>query len=640
MQPTTGPGDGFRHGDAAVAGRPLGDALSWRRIHFYIMACHADGSGVAVRRFLQRKLTRPVLVVMATALVANLFVGALVALSLYASYQQYRERAAVTSRNTNRLVAQGVASEIDRVDLGLQAVSDEYLRLHAAGRLDGSALTRFLVRQQARLPMVDSLWIADAHGRVLHGSDQEPPSVVSLADRDYFAALRDNSAAGLVISRPVLGKISGKWVLIFGRRLTGADGRFLGIAIAPVTIAWFEKMFARLEVGPKGAVVLRGDASRDFDLLGRFPSAGYVGQTKVSAQFRAMITARPQEGTYEAYAGADNIRRTFSYQAVGAYPLITLVGLSTDDTLSPWWHEVRQLAALAIVFAVLSALGGWALVRAWNNRAAAYESIRGLNEELAKDNIARRNAENEVVRLNTVLEQRVRERTAELETANKDLESFSYSASHDLRAPLRAIAGYSQILLEDERRNLSATGQEMLDRVIHNSTRMGKLIDDILAYSRAGRRSLDCHAIDMTALARDIAAELAADYPAARVRIDDMPDSMGDRTMLEQIFQNLIGNALKYSAKQDQPEVTVGVERDGDRNVYFVRDNGAGFDMQYAGGLFGMFHRLHGEAEFPGTGVGLAIVKRLIERHGGRIWAQAEPGNGATFYFTLGAEKL
>lgn len=586
---------------------------------------------------LRQVFSKPVRAVLATALLADIFVILLVAVSLQASYQQYKERAAVTSRNTNRLVANGIAGEINRIDMGLRAIGDEYARQQAAGRIDPQVLTRFLQRQQERLPMANGLRIVDADGIVRHGADKELPSGISVADRDYFIALRDHPSREFVISRPVLGKISGEWVLIFAHRLSAPDGRFAGMAIAPVTIAWFEQVFARLETGPEGAVVLRGDASRDFDLLGRYPPAGFVGQTKVSAQFRAMITANPQEGSYEAHAGADNIRRSFSYRAVGNYPLITLVGLGTDDILAGWWREVAKLAALAAAFVVLTSLGGWLVVRAWNARARAYEEIRLLNAELKQDNIARRRAEEEITRLNAVLEQRVRERTAELEAVNKNLESFSYSVSHDLRAPLRAITGYSDILLEDESPRLSADGKAMLGRLIHSTAKMGTLINDILEYSKAGRRPVSADFLDMTALARDVAARLAEEYPAARVRIGEMPACVGDRTMLEQVLQNLIGNSLKYSAKKEHPEIEVGTTEEDGRSVYFVRDNGAGFDMAHTEGMFTMFRRMHNETEFPGMGVGLAIVKRLIERNGGEIWAKAAPGQGATFYFTLGA---
>jgi len=242
----------------------------------------------------------------------------------------------------------------------------------------------------------------------------------------------------------------------------------------------------------------------------------------------------------------------------------------------------------------------------------------------------------EIRQLNAELEQRVTERTAELERANKELESFSYSVSHDLQAPLRAIIGYSRIVIEDERERLSAPGREMLERVIRNTGRMSELIDNILQYSRAGRQPLARRSVDLAALARSVAANLGADYPTAAVHVGGLPRAVGDPTMLEQVLQNLIGNALKYSAKTAHPRVDVDARSADGRTVFVVSDNGAGFDMRYADKLFGMFQRLHTESQFPGTGVGLAIVKRLIERHGGEIWAEAEPDRGARFYFTLG----
>ncbi|MBI4986516.1 MAG: PAS domain S-box protein [Rhodocyclales bacterium] len=254
---------------------------------------------------------------------------------------------------------------------------------------------------------------------------------------------------------------------------------------------------------------------------------------------------------------------------------------------------------------------------------------------IVEDVTERRRAEAEIRELNALLERRVADRTAELERANKELEAFAHSVSHDLQAPLRAIVGYSQILVDDERNRLSDNGRDMLGRVIRNTHRMSELIENILQYSRAGRRALEKGRVDLGALAHEIAAQFGPDYPAAHIRIGDIPAAVGDPTMLEQVLQNLIGNALKYSSKQEHPEIEIGSERRDGHTVYFVKDNGAGFDMRYADKMFGMFQRLHPENQFPGTGVGLAIVKRLIERHGGEIWAKAEVGHGAQFYFTL-----
>ena len=575
--------------------------------------------------------------VAAAVILADVFVVALVTVSLHTNYQLYLERAAVTSRNTNRLVSQNISSEIDRIDMGLRNVQDEYSRRPYSGHAARQATTAFLRHQHELLPMTDSLGVADAKGNVIANSEKRLQSAVSLADREYFNILRQSSATGLVISQPLMGRVSGKWVLIFARSLTRSDGSFNGVVYAPVTIEWFNQKFAKLEVGPHGAVVLRGDVSRDFDLLARFPQAGFVGQTKVSPQFTAMVTANPQGGTYEAYAGADNVRRTFSYQPVGNYPLITLVGLSTDDTLANWRTEVAKFAAAATAFILLTALGGWTVLRAWNARAQAYHQVRALNDELALDNAARKKAEAEITRLNLELEQRVLDRTAQLEAANHELETFSYSVSHDLRAPLRAIDGFSQILLEDYAGKLDDEGKRLLNVVRDNTARMGRLIDDILQFSRASRIEISYSEINMEGLVSEVIAELQADVADSKLQfeISPLPATKGDRAMMRQVLVNLLSNAIKFSRSRNPARINIGCSLEGNEATYFVSDNGAGFDMKFADKLFGVFQRLHSMDEFEGTGIGLAIVKRIITRHRGRVWAQGKVNEGATFYFAL-----
>ena len=240
--------------------------------------------------------------------------------------------------------------------------------------------------------------------------------------------------------------------------------------------------------------------------------------------------------------------------------------------------------------------------------------------------------------LNLNLEARVRQRTEELSRANRELEAFSYSVSHDLRAPLRALDGYAHLIRDDEAKHLSPDGRYMLERIWINAAKMGVLIDDILRFSRVGRSEMQRADVDMTALARSVAGQLCPDYARAELAIDELPHVRGDEAMLRQVWVNLIGNALKFSAKADQPHVMVGTTGVAGETAFFVRDNGAGFDMAQAGKLFEVFRRLHSDKDFPGTGAGLAIVKRIIERHGGKIWAEAQPDRGATLYFTLGTE--
>ena len=275
----------------------------------------------------------------------------------------------------------------------------------------------------------------------------------------------------------------------------------------------------------------------------------------------------------------------------------------------------------------------WIAARAYPVRDAAGRVLHFAG--IAEDITERKRTEAELEGYRHKLEDLVDERTAALELALREQEAFSYSVSHDLRAPLRAINGFAAILLEDERPRLSGDGRTLLDRIAHNAARMGDLIDDILAYSRSTRQEMEQQDVDLDALTRKVAGELGAEHPDAEIVIGPLPVVRGDPTMLAQVMQNLIGNALKFSAGRERPRIEVGLrEADGER-TFFVRDNGAGFDMQYADKLFGMFQRLHRESQFPGTGVGLSIVKRLIERHGGRIWAEAAPDLGATFSFTL-----
>jgi PAS domain S-box-containing protein len=253
----------------------------------------------------------------------------------------------------------------------------------------------------------------------------------------------------------------------------------------------------------------------------------------------------------------------------------------------------------------------------------------------------RKAGEAQIHQLNVELEQRVIQRTAELETANKELEAFSYTVSHDLRAPLRAVDGFSQAVLEDFGAQLPEEARHYLQTIRGGAQRMGVLIDDLLSFSRLSRLPLNKRQLDTAELVRDTLHELGFPPEGRKIemRIDDLPACVGDPALLKQVWLNLLSNALKYTKQREAALIEVGFIPEDGEMIYFIRDNGTGFDMRYADKLFGVFQRLHRADDFEGTGVGLAIVQRIVHRHGGRVWADAALDRGATFYFTV-EEKI
>jgi PAS domain S-box-containing protein len=248
-----------------------------------------------------------------------------------------------------------------------------------------------------------------------------------------------------------------------------------------------------------------------------------------------------------------------------------------------------------------------------------------------------KNAKNEILRLNQELEQRVHDRTAELEEANKELESFSYSVSHDLRAPLRSIHGYTSILKEDYGDKLGTEGLAHISTILKSTNFMGKLIEDLLMFSKLSRQNIRRVMLNMDVVVKDIAKQLIESAPTQKIEMDIKPliNVLGDETMIKQIFQNLISNAIKYSSKKEISKIEIGSHTQSGFTTFYVKDNGAGFDMEYYEKLFAVFQRLHTRNDYEGTGVGLALVNRIVQKHGGKIWADAKVDQGATFYFSL-----
>jgi signal transduction histidine kinase len=390
------------------------------------------------------------------------------------------------------------------------------------------------------------------------------------------------------------------------------SGNVSGILVLQVRLDTFFEWLKAIEIGPEGFVYVV-DAEGQLAFHSKFPGRNEIVKfSAVPAVQRVLRGARSVGVTFDP---VEKEVAVSAYTPVSGYGWGVIVQQPAQAAFTTKNEQLARLLVaygLVLLFCVL----------------VAYLVSRVI--------VQRRQAEDDR-RVKVELERRVAERTAQLEAANKELESFSYSVAHDLRSPLRAIDGYSQMLEEDYTGVLDDEGRRLLTVVRSSSRKMAALIDDLLAFSRLGRQPLTIAEFDMDAMVREVLKELPA-TPGARPpdwRIGKLPQARGDRTLVRQVWINLLSNAAKFSAGREQPTMEIGGYPDGDTNVYYVQDNGAGFDMQYYDKLFGVFQRLHSAEEFPGTGVGLAIVKRVVVRQGGRAWAEGELDKGATFYFSL-----
>jgi len=464
------------------------------------------------------------------------------------------------------------------------------------------------------LPHIERLFLTDAGG-TLQADVPALPGVrgTSFAFREWYQGV---SAGWRPYVSPTYIRTAEPRLRVFAVAVPVRDaaGSVAGILVLQIEIARLLEWIEAVDVGANGFLYIVDSKGRTA-FHSKYPSRQeFTDLSKAPAAEKLRQGRHGVEIAFDPVEGEDSI---VAFAAVPGYGWGVVVQQPTRFS-SALEARDEQLQRLLTAYVLILALGAAAILLAL--RIAA----------------GRRRAEDDR-RMKVELERRVAERTAQLDAANKELEAFSYSVSHDLRAPLRAIDGFSQMLVEDFAGPLGGEGARRLDVIRDNSRRMGQLIDALLDFARLGKKPLAFSAIDMTALAREVYRELRAVQPEGEAEFDlaALPTGWGDSALLRQVLANLLSNALKYAGKDRVQRIEVSGRADGAENVYCVKDNGVGFNMAYYDKLFGVFQRLHTEKEFSGTGVGLAIVQRVVARHGGRVWAESAPDRGASFYFSL-----
>jgi signal transduction histidine kinase len=555
-----------------------------------------------------RRMTRGLVAAM---LLAIALIAGLSLVSLSGSRAAFEQRAVDAAENIAHGMGRAVTAEIGRVGTALQSVVLALEREGGAAHTPPAVLAQVLAAQRSLMPEVDGLRIADATGRVLDGRGVPADRLFSVADREYFVRARAGADSSLIVSEPVLGRISQKWVVVVARRLSGPDGSFAGIVFATLDSAFFERLFQPVDLGPQGAISLRSASQR---LIARRAAAGdsggSQGSNNVSAQLAQAIQAAPDEGNYVARTALDGIERVNVYVRLKPLPLVVIVGLATDDFLAPWLHEVLVVGVLATLLVLLMLASSWLGWRAWMRSAEAEQHRRELAQEQA---------------LRTQAERHARELDALLTERSDMLDVMA----HEVRQPLNNASA----ALQGAATALATVGDTVASqRVVRAQNVLGHVlasIDNTLAVASllAGAGPIERSDTDIDTLV----AVCIADMPAGergRIRVERQTSARTasmDMSLMRLALRNLLSNALKYSPPGS--EVTVRISDHDDPLALWIEviDRGPGIDAELASRMFERGARGHHPDGPSGLGLGLHIVRRVMQMHGGDVDVVAEP---------------
>jgi signal transduction histidine kinase len=552
---------------------------------------------------------------------------------VYNDVLEARARAEATVSDIARHVASDTHAFLGRTEERLRYLASRPMVRARDGRCDP------MLAEMTRLNSTyAAVALIDARGKPVCSS-LEPFPQIGYADREWYR--HSSKAPGLYAGSPVLGRATEELIVPVSLALGG--GESAGILVFATSLREIGRL-VDVPLLPPGSVVAIVGA--DGKIVARsIDSERWAGRE--AADIASLASGMAMRDGTAILDGPDGVTRIHAFATVPGVGWLVSAALPLDAVMAPYRRRLAQsAAAAAATVALVMALALWLGAR----MRAPVLSLAEAAQAVRRGDYAKRAVEagpaeiaavarefNRMARTRAAVEDSLKQRTAQLEAANRELEAFAYSVSHDLRAPLRAIDGFSQALLEDYEAQLDEEGRDSLRRVRAASQRMADLIDDMLKLSRATRGELSIERVDLSAIARSVVEELRQHTPRQDVTVRIQPGVYADADprLIRAALENLLSNAWKFTARTAGARIEFGVERRDGTPACHVRDNGAGFDMAFAEGLFKPFQRLHRASEFPGSGIGLATVKRIVARLGGTIGAEGAVGRGATFWFTL-----
>ena len=550
------------------------------------------------------------------ALIFFAIVSPVIAIAVFGCISTYRDLTASTfarRQSMAHLAATGFEQRFGRLtDIGVSlATRVRFRQLVTDGKWEQAI--EILRDVPVNFPFVDRAFLADPSGTLMADTPALPGvRGQNFAARDWYQGV---SATGKPYISNVYQRAAEPRLNVIAAAIpikASNTEKIVGILVLQVQLDALFGWSEAIGITPSEAIYLF-DKKGQFALHPKSTSRGHIVDYLNIAVVRKALSG--ESGVETMFNPLENDERIAAYVPV---PGINWGVVAAEPTEIAFQQRDSTIIRLLMLYGCILLIAGvfaYLILRTVGRLKRAEEKNQALNLDL-------------------------QHRAAEIEAANKELESFSYSVSHDLRAPLRSIDGFSLALLEDNSDRLDSAGKDYLHRIRAASERMAQLIDDLLNLSRLTRRAITRQPVDLSVLANSIVGELRRADPERRVDFcaKESLTADGDERLLRVALENLLGNAWKFTEKCVQPKIELGVTQDNGTPAYFVRDNGAGFDMAYADKLFGPFQRLHAMAEFKGTGIGLATVQRIVRRHGGRVWAKSEVGRGATFYFTLNSQ--